>query len=317
MCTKEKFLKILVGNQDKYVSGERIAEELGVSRNAVWKAAQKLAQEGYKIDSVRNLGYRLVDDNDVLSSAGITVHLNAPVTLHVHDTLESTNIVAKELASRKAQHGTTVTAQRQTSGKGRYGRDFASPDGGIYMSVVLHTHELGLAAPALVTALTAVAVCEAIESLCEKTPQIKWVNDVFLGSKKVCGISAEAVTDFISGAVSWIVVGIGVNFSTPVSDFPKELQNIAGSVFGEGETPTVTRNRLIAGILNNLLNPQEFDIGQYQRRIMHLGKKVVVLPENYEAVALGINHTGGLIVRRQSDGVIMTLCSGEISIRVK
>jgi BirA family biotin operon repressor/biotin-[acetyl-CoA-carboxylase] ligase len=187
------------------------------------------------------------------------------------------------------------------------------------MSVVLRPAER-LETPTLVTAYTAVSVCEAIGAVGADPPQIKWVNDLFLNGKKICGISTEAVTDFESGNMQWIVVGIGVNFTEPEAGYPEELRDVIGSVFSKAKPP-VTRNRLAAEIANRmLLFGKDFDAGTilagYRKRLMMLGKKITVsgLGDPYEAVALDIDDAGRLIVETE-DGKVLPLFSGEVSIR--
>jgi len=242
--------------------------------------------------------------------------------IYSYDCVESTNLIAKELAlTSQAPHGTAVVAQRQTAGKGRYGRKFCSPVGGIYMSVVLHRGELPFAifgdSPTLVTAHAAAAVCKAIEAACDIQPQIKWVNDIFMPSdfvpgRKVCGISAEAVCD-----LTQLIIGIGLNFDTPQSAFPAELRDKVTSLFPENATPTISRSELIASICANLLDANAFTLHEYKRRMFMLKQKVLVLPANseaYEATALDIDNTGQLVIQKDS-GEIIALSSGEVSVR--
>jgi BirA family biotin operon repressor/biotin-[acetyl-CoA-carboxylase] ligase len=326
--TRDKVLEFLEESRGEYVSGAVIAKQLGFSRNAVWKVVQELVRLGHEIEAVNNRGYCLAVDSDVLSVQGISQHLsNGGVAegeplVRVHDCVESTNIIAKELAVAGARHGTLVIAQCQSAGKGRYERSFCSPRGGIYMSVVLRTEELPFSAPTLVTALAAVAVCEAIESGAGKSPRIKWVNDVFLGKLKICGISAEAVTDYVSGTTQWIVVGIGVNFIAADGVFPAELCGVAGSLFRRGDSLPVTRNRLIAEIANRLL-ASEYDseslIAAYKSRLMMLGEQVTITSplksDEYKATAVDVDEIGRLVVRKD-DGEESVLCSGEISLKI-
>jgi BirA family biotin operon repressor/biotin-[acetyl-CoA-carboxylase] ligase len=164
-----------------------------------------------------------------------------------------------------------------------------------------------------------VKVCEAIEAVADKSPLIKWVNDIFLDRKKICGILTEAVADFESGGVQWIVLGIGVNFSADKNSFPDDLRQVAGAVFPSG-SHSVTRNQLAAEIINRILHHSERDyeeaLGGYKRRMMMLGKKIsVVGPEGtYRATAVDIDDTGRLIVQTEG-GETRVLSSGEISIR--
>ena len=246
-------------------------------------------------------------------------HNKTPGHINVFGSLESTNKTAKEMIMAGTNHGTVVIADSQTAGKGRYGRVFHSPPGhGIYMSLILRSKQLWFDTPTLVTAFAAVSVCESIEAISDKTPQIKWVNDIYLNNRKICGILTESVT--VSGA-QWTVIGIGINFSTPKAAFPEELRHIAGSVFAD-DTPTVTRNRLIAEIINRLISPKKrysdkklLDV--YKKRLMMLGRNITVITggESYSATAVDIDDTGRLIVRI-GDGELQTLSAGEISISV-
>jgi BirA family biotin operon repressor/biotin-[acetyl-CoA-carboxylase] ligase len=317
--TKKNVLALLEGSRGQAVSGERIAERLNLSRNAVWKAVKELEKDGYKITAVTNKGYCLSDDNDILSAEGISVYLPGKTgNITVYPTLESTNKTAKELAVAGGPHGTVIIADSQTDGKGRYGRGFHSPPGcGIYMSIILRPSPR-LENPTLVTAYTAVSVCEAIEALAGKLPGIKWVNDIFLKGKKICGISTEAVTDFESGCMQWIVVGIGINFTQPADGFPEGLRDIAGAVFSDGKPP-VSRNRLAADIINRMSGFNgDCDGGtvfaEYRKRLITPGRRITVSGTGtpFEADALDIDDAGRLIVKKD-DGETLTLLAGEVS----
>lgn len=322
MSTKNRVLALLEAQRGESISGERLAEILGVSRNAVWKAVKELQKDGYRIVAVTNKGYRLSDDNDILSIAGILPFLSEKSQpfanqIHIYKSLESTNKTAKEMAVSGAAHGTVILSDTQTMGRGRYSRSFFSPGGGLYMSLVLRPEGLRFENPTSVTAFAAVAVCEAIECVCQKVPEIKWVNDIFLDGKKVCGILTEAVTDFESGELDWIVLGIGINVSTRTEEFPAELQSSATSLYPDEKMPGV-RNKLAAQIINRILGfeipPQEAEIFEaYKKRLMVLGKKITVIQNQTEfrATAIDIDSAGHLIVKKES-GEIISLSSGEI-----
>jgi len=177
--------------------------------------------------------------------------------IFIFDCLESTNETAKKMAADGAKHGTVIIADHQTAGKGCHGKAFFSPPGhGIYMSFILHPHLSGSENPTQITASAAVYVCEAIEAVSGKLPKIKRINDILLDRKKICGILTESVINAESHKMTYIILGIGINFSTPLSDFPEELQGIAGSLF-ETQPSQVTRNRLIAEIISNIMYPDE------------------------------------------------------------
>ncbi|MCL2445456.1 MAG: biotin--[acetyl-CoA-carboxylase] ligase [Oscillospiraceae bacterium] len=303
--TKHRVLALLEQQRDKYLSGQAIAAQLQLSRNAVWKAIKQLQSEGHSITAVQNRGYCLANASDILSVAGIAAHLAQPCHVHIHSNLESTNQTAKQLAVAGAQHGTIVVTNEQTAGRGRYTRSFASPAGGIYFSMILQPN---YSVPTLVTAHAAVAVCQAVEQLCGLQPTIKWVNDVLLGNKKLCGILTEAITDFETGQISWIVVGIGINFTQT----PHEH---AACLFPHGE-PTVTRNAIIAEIVNHLLTPppQRELLAAYELHLSTLGETVRMRDElDILGKAIAIDENAALLVRRPS-GEIITLNSGEVSI---
>ena len=322
MSTKTRVLALLEAQRGESISGERLAGMLDVSRNAVWKAVKELQKEGYDIVAVTNKGYCLSDENDIVSIAGIKPFLSEKSQpyankIQIYKSLESTNKTAKEMAVAGAAHGTVIISDCQTMGRGRYSRNFFSPAGGLYMSLVLRPEGLRFENPTAVTAFAAVAVCEAIESISHKVPEIKWVNDIFLDGKKVCGILTEAVTDFESGGLDWIVLGIGINVSIPTEDFPTELQPLATSLYPEGKRPGV-RNQLAAEILNRILGyktpPQEAEIfDKYKKRLMVLGKKITVIQnqEEFCATAVDIDAAGHLVVKKES-GETIVLVSGEI-----
>jgi len=325
MTTKQKILTLLESNRTRNISGESIAKHLDISRNAVWKNINELKKVGYEIEAVSNKGYRISDACDILSVEGIRLFLsnkNTTDNIKVHTTLDSTNTTAKEAAIAGGKHGTVVIADYLSNAKGRYGRKFFTlPGHGIYMSIILHPDKFKFlnCTPTLITSYTALSVCEAIESITDKSPQIKWVNDVFIDSKKICGILTEAVTDFESGNMQWVVVGIGINFITPKAGFPEEIQNIAGSVFSHNR-PTVTRNQLTAEVINRMLNFENYIdsktlISEYKKRLMMLGKRVNVTHSNetFGAVAIDVDENGGLIVERVH-GERIVLNSGEVSL---
>jgi len=260
--------------------------------------------------------------NDIISAEGIKPFLSYPEladNIKFFPELDSTNREAKALAVDKAPHGTVVIADYQTAGRGRFSRGFFSPRGtGLYISFVLCSGRLGFSSPTAITAYAGLCVCEAVESVCGFMPSIKWVNDVYLDGKKICGILTEGVTDIESGGISGIILGIGINVSTKTEDFPEEIRTRAGSLYPDGK-PMVTRNRLAAELINrvlclNMLSEVEL-FSRYRKRLFMLGAEITVLQGNdeFKARALDIDGTGGLIVEK-ADGERVTLSSGEISI---
>ena len=323
MTVKEYVLKALEENKGNCLSGEALAEEIGVSRAAVHKAIKALREEGYDIEAVTNRGYSLSASSDMLSAQGIAAHLAPPyrdLPLHVFKTVDSPNNVAKKLAVDGAAHGTAVLAFHQSSGKGRLGRTFISPaNTGIYMSVLLKPL-FDMSKSVLITTAASVAVVRAIEKVCGLAPQIKWVNDIYVNGKKICGILTEAITGFETGQIEYLIVGIGINCST--KEFPEDLLEIAGALEG-----AFSKNQLAAEVLNQLLplmdhmEDRSF-IDDYKSHSMVIGKTVTVYKGGYspktsgkQARVLNIDQNGGLEVL-YSSGERETLSTGEISIRM-
>jgi BirA family biotin operon repressor/biotin-[acetyl-CoA-carboxylase] ligase len=320
---KEQVLETLENNKGQYVSGNELAEKHYVSRNAVWKAVKALQEEGHRISAVTNKGYCLDTDSDIFSAQSICKYLHDtdyPFRLEVHKTVTSTNTVLKQLAARGEAEGLVVVAEEQTAGKGRLGRSFFSPNGtGVYFSLLLRP-KVNAGDATLITTAAAVSVAKAIETVTESKAEIKWVNDVFCGGKKVCGILTEGSFDMESGGLEYAVLGIGINVSRPVNDFPQEISNVATGI-SDGEASAELRSRLIAETLKcfwayykNL--PDKSFLQEYKKRSFVLGRDILVLSGNTtkKARAIDLDDECRLIVRYE-DGLTETLSSGEVSIR--
>lgn len=235
------------------------------------------------------------------------------------DVLDSTNSYAKELLQKQPVHGWLITADTQTAGKGRRGRQWTSPAGSsISMSLCLEP-EIKPENAAGLTLVMALAAAEGIRECAGIEPLIKWPNDLVLNGKKVCGILTEMC---IRKERFCIVIGVGVNVN--VLEFPKELTETATSLFLEtGEK--ISREQLAASILKHFERDYEVflkteDLSQlkerYEARLVNRGRKVQVLDarQPYEGTASGINDAGNLIVE-DADGVLHEVWSGEVSVR--
>lgn len=319
MSTREQILAILEENRGQAVSGQALAGRAGVSRAAVWKAVEALRQEGHKIGGATNRGYRLEADSDVLCRETVLPYVKSPVNLLVEREMDSTITRLRALALEGAPHGTVALAERQTAGRGRRGRSFASPPGGVYLGVLLRPAMSAQRAVRL-TVAACVGVCRAMQTVCGLEGGIKWVNDVFLNGRKVCGILTEAATSLESGMLDYAVVGVGVNFRYPEGGFPPALQEIAGCLYGPGQRPPVSRGQMAAALIDSLMDclskPEAADImAEYRARSMVVGKSVLVLrgEERRPARAVDVLEDGSLRVR-YADGAFEDLCSGEVSI---
>ena len=320
--TKDQVLDFLWSHADRSVSGEELAARLSITRTAVWKAVEQLRAEGYLIESAPRRGYRLLSKSDVLSAPGIEKYLDSPgLRLRYEEELGSTNTVLKELANRGEAAGLALAAGHQTAGRGRMGRSFYSPeDTGVYLSLLLRPR-LPAAEAVKITACAAVAVAETLEELSGRPTRIKWVNDVFMEGKKVCGILTEASLDCESGQLSYAVVGVGVNALVPAGGFPAELRELAGAVFPERELPEL-RCRVAAGILNRLWRfcggaslADCFEA--YRARSLVLGREAELLSPGREPEpvrVLDLEPDYALRVRL-ADGSERSVHSGEVRVR--
>ena len=221
MNTKERIIQALEEAKGKYVSGESLADDFGWSRNAVWKAINDLKKAGYNIESVRNRGYMLHESSDIISKAGIALCLRRKVSdgtaneildkLCVYENLDSTNTQAKRelvVYNFDISHKTVIVAKTQSSGRGHGGMGFESPDGGIYLSIILDPKMLQVAGP--ITETVADMVKSAIEELYGIECDRKKDNSLYVGKDKICGILTEAVSDLETGVYSSFIVGIGI-----------------------------------------------------------------------------------------------------------
>ncbi len=322
MTTKEKLLALFESCRGTYISGEELAGRLGCSRAAVWKAVKALRAEGHSISAATNRGYCLDPASDVLSKAGIEKYLGEirnRIYLDVRRCVGSTNDVLRELAAAGAPEGTVAVAGMQTGGKGRLGRSFFSPDdSGLYMSILLRPDMPALDAVRITTA-AAVAVAETVEELSGRRAGIKWVNDVCIGGKKICGILTEASFSLENGGLDYAVVGIGVNVYSPEGGFPEDIRDIAGAVF-DGRREDM-RCRVAGGIISRFMALYA-DLGSsemlnaYRSRLLWTGERIRVISGKgaYPCTMLGVSDSYALLVRDEA-GEERTVSSGEISIR--
>ena len=311
MEKNSQILQILY--EEGWHSREDLAQNLGLEEAELEEQLKILAQEHPQIRQVPELGVCLPQDPHRYDQKLLEALSGGPV--EVHESLGSTNDVARERFGQGAGYGTAVLADYQTAGRGRMGRSFASPGGtGIYLSVLL-TDSAVLEQSHLVTPAAAVVAVRALERLTRARIGIKWVNDLFCSGKKISGILTEAVVR--EGKPAGIIVGIGVNFATP----PELLPEVAGSL-RDFLLPGASRNEAAAALIRGLrdelpdLVRQRSFLPEYRRRSILLGQPVRVLPvgqEPYEAVAESIDEEAALVVDRQ--GRKIRLQTGEVSIR--
>ena len=325
MNVRDSLLKAFADAGSNYISGSALAEQLGVSRNAVWKAVKALENDGYTIESVTARGYRLAENNNHLSEQLISAKVNASVLgkqIIVLDEVDSTNNYAK-IVSKDMPNGTVIVADKQTGGKGRMGRSFVSPSGkGLYMSIILHP-EFSINTAPLITSAAAVATAEAIEALSKADVKIKWVNDLYINGKKIVGILTEASVDMEMRALDIAVIGIGINIRSVKGIFDEELSKRASSI--EDETgEIIDRNALCAEVINSLDSylskiENRAYLREYRSRELLTGNIITakVGSETVTGKALGIDRNANLMIETEN-GIVRSLSSGEANLcRIK
>jgi BirA family biotin operon repressor/biotin-[acetyl-CoA-carboxylase] ligase len=323
MQSKQQLLLYLDQNRQRYVSGEELCSKLGITRTALWTSVRALRSAGYHILSEHGQGYRLDDSCELYESAALQARLQNAADdyiITVLPSIPSTNAALKEMAKNGAPTGTVLIAKGQSNGYGRKDRSFFSPNGGIYMSVLLRP-DLRASDALTITTTAAVAVVDTIKQQTGRDAHIKWVNDVYMDGRKVCGILTEsALTP--DGKLDYAVLGIGVNIFSPAGGYPKAITNIAGAVYPPATEQKGQRSAFVVALLERLseLLPQCCSATMhtaYCRASFLPGRMVTVLKEDAppaEAVALGIDEQYRLTVR-YTDGHTESLFTGEVSVK--
>ncbi len=318
----DRLLEIF-NSSGEYVSGQEIADKLGISRNAVWKAVQRARKEGYEIEAVPRCGYRLINSREAFGENSIRNALKTKwlgKELVFLEEVDSTNEECKRRSQKGAGEGLVVIADSQSAGKGRRGRSWTSDRGTtISMSYLLKPAFSPDIAPML-TLIMAMAAAEGIGRVTGADVGIKWPNDIVIGGKKAVGILTEMVAE--PDYIHEVIIGTGINVT--VEEFPEAIRNTATSLYLE--TGKVFSRALIAGEITNSFEiyyekfSREGNLSRltnaYNALCVNVGKRVRVLDPKgeYEAEAAGINEKGELMVETD-DGELNNIYSGEVSVR--
>lgn len=325
---KREIIKIMRQADRSFVSGQKLCEELGVTRQAVWKNIVQLREAGYQIESVTNRGYRLLGVPDRLYGPDIESRLpeqNICQRVEFHEILDSTNTRAKQLAEQGGKEGTLVIAEQQSSGKGRRGKNWESKAGdGIWMTLLLRPNIRPVQASSI-TLVAALAVAGAVRRVCRVEVGIKWPNDIVLQGKKLCGILTEMSSEL--DFIHYVVVGIGINANTV--DFPDELQKTATSLFIQTGSKC-DRQELTAEVMKEFdkyyrVYLETADLSklqeEYNTLLINNNREVAVYYGSpgdasfriEKGIARGIDADGALLV--DMDGERKKILSGEVSVR--
>lgn len=319
---KATILTMLKEAQGEYVSSRLICDTLQTSRTAVWKHVHSLQKQGYGVEAVPHKGYRLAGFADFITAEDIQRQRSTRVmgqTVVYHESLDSTNRVARMLAQQGAKEGTLVIAEEQTEGRGRFRRKwFSPPQAGIWMSLILRP-QFALAKAPFLTTLAAVAVTKVLTEVTLQQAAIKWPNDILYDGKKVGGILTEVSAE--GNMIDYCVMGIGINVRMDVSVLPESLRGTVCSLQDLLEVP-VARAKVVAGILaaleslyDDYCKTEDFSgiINYVRRHSAILGKQVKV--ETSSTTIIGIAEDvedDGTLLIRTPDQQLVRLYSGDV-----
>ena len=313
----------LLAGAEGYLSGQEMSRALGVTRAAVWKEIESLRAAGWPIESSTRKGYRLAGPPPALSAPYISARLGRDNLFAgkvlVESLVDSTNTQLKARAAAGAPTGTALLAEEQSGGRGTHGRSFQSPKGdGLYLSVLIRPH-VGLSDLLTLTGWVAAAAREAVEKASGAPVEIKWLNDLYLNGKKLCGILTEFTLLAESGEPDYVVIGMGVNMNQTRETFAAQgLEDIAASLAGEGYP--VEQNHLAACLLDALDRlDRDFPskradyLDRYRARCVTLGRRVSFDSEGLPltGTAAGVDDHFALLVDGD-DGKQHTVSSGTV-----
>ena len=321
MSTQERILALLLQTNHP-ISGQQIADQLGISRTAVWKVIEQLREQGYEITSHHKMGYHLTSISKGLNNTQIRLNLDGSwKDLHIElfDQVTSTNDVAKRFAIEHPKQAALFVATEQTQGRGRSGRPFHSHlSNGLYLSLVFQPMVQSIQEVPQFTLVAASAMVKALEELTDLSFKIKWVNDLFLNGRKIGGILTEATTDIETQSISSLIVGIGLNLAGDFDEAPDNAKQVAGTIFGKTLPADFNRNQLLNRFLHHMqifiaeINQKSY-LPYYEKHILGIGRHVHYIQNGWqhEGVIEGINEEGHLLVR-DLGGTLHTLFSQEV-----
>ncbi len=311
-----KVLQFLKAHHLEYLSGEDLSEVLKISRVAVWKHIKKIQSLGYKIESKQNLGYRLTGMTDLMLPWEIADGLKTRrigKSVYYFDSLDSTQNFAASIAKKHDENGTVIIAETQISGKGRQGRSWVSPKGGIWLSVILHPR-FDVGKVTLVPFAAAIALSDAIKKTLGTKTELKWPNDITINGKKIAGMIIDASIE--STRIENLILGVGINYRVNPKQIEKRIRhgsNFYGVTTLVDESNTARPVKLVQTFLEELErvlllfdeNKTQSIISQWSKKSSTIGKTVSVsAPEGeISGRAIKLDRDGGLIIKQNSKSV--------------
>ena len=305
--TRNKLIELLYTHPNDYMSGQKLADTLNISRNAIWKHMKELEKDGYEIEALPRKGYRILRTPKTMSENtlkwGLQTNWLGKTIVH-KESVDSTQQIAHELAREGAPHGTVVIANEQTSGRGRMNRTFYSQsDQGIWMSLLIRPHILPYLAPQL-TLLTATVLAEAIDEMFDIQTHIKWPNDVLINEQKISGILTEMHAE--QDQIQYVVIGIGINVFQNEEDFHPDIKKKATSIHLHTDQ-TIEKHHLVQTILQTFEKQYESFVNsgfpevkeKWEKYGFKIGEMISIktMRKSWNALFLGISEDGALITQ--------------------
>jgi len=319
-----KVLSFLKSHDTEYLSGQDLSDVLRISRVAVWKHIKKIRELGYKIESKQKLGYRLESSTDMLLPWEITSGLKTKIfgkNAYYFDTIDSTQNQAMKMASDEANNGTVIIAEKQTCGKGRLGRKWISPKGGIWLSIILHP-KFDISVITLFPIASALALSNAIEKTLNIKSELKWPNDITIKGKKVAGMLVDASLE--SNKIENLILGVGINFDVDVKQIEKILKdtpNFYGVASLSEQNKTIKPILLVQSLLMelehiyNLLNAGDTEkiIRDWTKKSSTIGQNIELTTEDgkIKGKAIKLDDDGALVISENKKNRRIT--SGDIT----
>ena len=318
-----KIIAFLKSHNSEYLSGQDLSDVLKISRVAVWKHIKKIRSLGYKIESKQKLGYRLLNNTKQLLPWEITDGLNTKLVgkrVYYFDTIDSTQNFAIKIAPNPIENGTVVISQKQTRGRGRFGRKWLSPQGGIWLSIVLHPM-FDISVTTLFPIAASLALANAIEKTFQIDSKLKWPNDVTIKGKKVAGMLVDASVE--SNKIEYLVLGVGINFQVNPKQLEKSLKKTKNFY---GITSLIDKNEnqspilLVQNFLNELENiiellnkeKRKIIIKNWTKKSSSIGKNITISTYSgkLNGKAIKLDDDGALVIKNNKN--IQRILAGDV-----
>ncbi len=304
-----KVLTFLQTHNTEYLSGQDLSDVLRISRVAIWKHIKKIQELGYTVESKQKLGYKLTANSNALLPWEITKGLKTKSIgqqAYYFDSVDSTQIQALKMANDPKNSGAVIISEKQTGGKGRAGRKWISPKGGIWLSVILYP-KFDISSTTLFPIASSLALCLALEKTFKMLPELKWPNDVTVKGKKLAGMLVDVSLE--SNRIENLVLGVGVNFDIDVKQIEKKLKgtpNFYGVASLNEQKKKVKPIELVQVFLVELekifemLNSKQTKtiISEWTKRSSTIGKNIELKTGDEKIVgkAIRIDEDGALVV---------------------